>query len=124
MNDAVCHIQQVETGKRTEYHVSLNRQIAPKNGMDIEQASIDSKTLSSVISTVLTNMFSGQIDESISMLFTLFNLACKTFKVPEQDKLDLLTYALTGAARNHFLANKANCKSFLEAEAMMKRTYN
>lgn len=63
MNDAVSHIQKVQTAEGTEYHISLNCPIAPQNGMDIEQASTYYNALSSVITTVSTNTVYGKIDE-------------------------------------------------------------
>lgn len=97
---------------------------AQMDEMEIDNRAIDSRTLSAVITTISHNKFSGQLEESINLSFTMFNLACKKFNVPESEKVDLLTYAFSGAARNHYILQKSKCKNFFEAEAMMKRTYN
>lgn len=86
---------------------SVNRLYAPKIQIDIEQRYMDCKTLSADISPVPKNV-RVQLDESVDVLFVLFDVACEKFNKPYHDKLDILTYAFTGAARNHFWETSVN----------------
>lgn len=104
-------------------HVSTNATNNKNFNYNSDQH-MDPRTLLSVIQTVSNIKFSGSLDESINLTLTLFNLACHKFCVPESEKVDLLTYALTGPARTHFLSNMGNINGFSDAEALLKATYN
>lgn len=92
--------------------------------IDVSNKPMDSRTLSSVIQTLSQLKFSGALNESVDLMITMFNLACSKFYVPEKEKLDLLTYALTGPARQHYLTNRPSLKYFIGASSLLKRTYN
>lgn len=122
----ISHSHQQETPDGIEYHFMTEKTNQGHDGLQkpTQNTTMDSRTLSSVIQTVSNNKFNGGLDQSIDMLFTMFNLACQKFRVPDMEKLDLLTYAFSGPALNHFLAHKSRCNNFFEAEAMMRQAYN
>lgn len=101
-----------------------NRDNIDTTHVNINKNHLDSRTMSSIVQTVSSLTFSGGLDEFVNMLLTMFNLACREFNVSDCEKMDLLTYALSGAARNHFLLHRESLHNFFEAEALPKRTYN
>lgn len=119
----IRNVEHVQTPNGPQYNFTTHSNVGmPGNRPHAQE--MDSRTLSPVIQTISSNKFSGALDESIDLLFTMFNLACQKFRVLENEKMDLLTYAFNGAARNHYISNMNRCNNYFEAEAMMRQSYN
>lgn len=69
---------------------------------------------------IQTNESSGTMD----MFFARFNLAGNKFRIPDNEKPDLLPYALTGADQNYYMSNVGQCSNVVEVGAMIRRAYN
>lgn len=106
-NSKSSHIHIQHPGRRASIHVTAKPAGYNYYGQCNYQP-MASSTLASVIRTVSNIKFGRSLDESINAMFTLFKHTCKKFRVPDNEQLDLLSYALTGPARTHFPSNRHN----------------
>lgn len=69
-----------------EYHFITSNNTNPNSSNRSSNTEMDSRTISSVIQTISNNKFSGALEQSVDMLFVMFNMACQKFRVPECEK--------------------------------------
>lgn len=57
-------------------------------------------------------------------MLTLFKFACNEFRIPDEEKIDLINYSLVGTSQTHFLPNRISFAHFSDTEFLLKSIYD